>query len=135
MGRLVDNALERRSAMTPRRQSLAAVVAAALLAFTAASGALAAPPLSVGANADVSGFADNESETTVAVNPTNPNNIVIVSNFQTADALMKSVSFDGGTTWSASMIANGSDDLGVACCDPNSSFDAYGNFFLVYLDL
>jgi hypothetical protein len=33
------------------------------------------------------------------------------------------------------MIANGSDDLGVACCDPNAAFDQYGNFFLVYLDL
>jgi len=92
--------------------------------------------LTVGANVDISQFAnDNESETTVAVNPTDPQNIVVVSNFAKADALMKSVIFDGGTTWTASMIANGTDDLGVACCDPNASFDAYGNYFLVYLDL
>jgi len=60
---------------------------------------------------------------------------VVISNFPTADALMESISFDGGATWSARMIADGSDDLGVACCDPNAAFDQYGNFFLVYLDL
>jgi hypothetical protein len=98
------------------------------------SGILAAG-LKVGPNVDISGFADNEAETTVAVNPADPNNVVVVSNFQTADALMESVSFDGGATWSARMIADGSDDLGVACCDPNGAFDQYGNFFLVYLDL
>ena len=122
------------SRLHPRR--LAVVLAASLvLSLGQATGVLAVPALSVGPNVDVSQFADNEAETTVAVNPTNPDNIVIVSNFQTADALMKSVSFDGGTTWTASMIADGSDDLGVACCDPNASFDAYGNYFLVYLDL
>src|SRR5262245_54741568 len=90
------------------------------------SGVLAAG-LRVGPNVDISGFADNEAETTVAVNPANPNNLVVVSNFQTADALMESVSFDGGATWSARMIADGSDELGVACCDPNAAFDQYGN--------
>jgi hypothetical protein len=121
--------------LRPRR--LTVVLAAGLaLALAQATGTLAVPStLTVGSNVDVSQFADNEAETTVAVNPTNPANIVIVSNFQTADALMKSVSFDGGDTWAASMIADGSDDLGVACCDPNGAFDAYGNYFLVYLDL
>jgi hypothetical protein len=122
--------------MTRIRPALAALAASTLITLGAASTALAVPVLSVGPNVDISQFAnDNESETTVAVNPTNPQNIVVVSNFAKADALMKSVSFDGGTTWSASMIADGSDDLGVACCDPNASFDAYGNYFLVYLDL
>ncbi len=90
--------------------------------------------LIVGPNVDVSRFADNEAETTVAVNPTNPRNVVVVSNFQIADALMRSVSFDGGTTWTRGMIANG-DALGTACCDPSIAFDRYGNLFLVYLDL
>lgn len=94
-----------------------------------------APGLTVGPNVDVSRFADNEAETTVAVNPVNPNNVVVVSNFQTADALMEAVSFDGGATWTTRMIADGSDALGVACCDPNAAFDGHGNFFLVYLDV
>jgi hypothetical protein len=122
--------------MSRLRPALAAVAAASLIAFGSVASALALPVLTVGTNVDISGYAnDNESETTVAVNPTNTSNIVVVSNFAKADALMKSVSFDGGATWSASMIADGSDALGVACCDPNGSFDAYGNYFLVYLDL
>lgn len=120
-----------------RFRRIAAPAAVALvLAIGQASGVRAvAPSLAVGPNHDISRFADNEAETTVAVNPVNPNNIVVVSNFQTADALMESVSFDGGSTWSSRMIAEGSDGLGVACCDPNGSFDQYGNYFLVYLDL
>jgi hypothetical protein len=109
-------------------------IAGSVLAISQVSGVLAAG-LTVGPNVDISGFADNEAETTVAVNPANPNNVVVVSNFQTADALMESVSFDGGATWSARMIADGSDSLGVACCDANAAFDEYGNFFLIYLDV
>jgi len=120
------------SRLRPHR--LVVLVASLALMLVPASTALAVPPLNVGPNVDVSQFADNEAETTVAVNPTNPANIIIVSNFQTADALMLSVSVNGGATWNARMIADGSDDLGVACCDPNASFDAYGNYFLVYLD-
>ena len=118
------------------RRGVLPAIAAALLALSQASGVLAvSPSLTVGPNHDISRFADNEAETTVAVNPTNPNNIVVVSNFQSADALMESVSFDGGGTWSSRMIADGSDGLGLACCDPSGSFDQYGNYFLVYLDL
>jgi hypothetical protein len=95
----------------------------------------AQPPMTVGPNVDISMYADNEAETSAAVNPTNPRNVIVVSNFQTADALMESVSFDGGITWTPRMIANGSDGLGIACCDPNGSFDTYGNYFLTYLDL
>jgi hypothetical protein len=117
------------------RRAFAPVFIAMILAVSQVSAALAASGLTVGPNVDISRFADNEAETTIAVNPTNPNNVVVVSNFQRADALMQSVSFDGGATWSARMIADGTDSLGVACCDPNGAFDQYGNYFLVYLDL
>ena len=122
--------------MTRSRARRAPLLATAgiVMAISQVSSVFAAS-LKVGPNVDISGFADNEAETTVAVNPANPNNVVVVSNFQTADALMESVSFDGGTTWSARMLADGSDDLGVACCDPNAAFDQYGNLFLIYLDL
>jgi hypothetical protein len=119
--------------LQPRRLAVA-LAAGLVLTLGQAAATLAVPVLSVGPSIDISGYADNESETTVAVNPTDPANIVVVSNFAIADALMKSVSFDGGATWSHSMIADGSDDLGVACCDPNGAFDAFGNYFLVYLD-
>jgi hypothetical protein len=118
-----------------RSSSLLALPASLVLAFSVTLPVFGAQPtLTVGTNVDISKFADNEAETTVAVNPTNPRNVVVVSNFQTADALMESVTFDGGATWTAHMIANGSDALGVACCDPNAAFDSYGNYFLVYLD-
>src|SRR4051794_12255846 len=123
------------------RSRVARSVTLLVLATTliAAQAALAARPpassLVVGPNIDISRVADNEAETTVAVNPANPNNIVVFSNFQTADALLQAVSFDGGATWTSRMVANGTDDLGVACCDANASFDRFGNLFVVYLDL
>src|SRR5437879_9037293 len=90
-----------RSAMIRSRAGRALLLATAgiFLAISQVSGVFAAS-LTVGPNVDISGFADNEAETTVAVNPANPNNVVVVSNFQTADALMESVTFDGGAPWS-----------------------------------
>src|SRR6266699_1379538 len=88
---------------------------------------------SIPANIDVSQRLTNESEETVAVNPTNPNNIVIVTNVDhPAAGLFEGVSFDGGATWTTSLIGDG-DNLGIACCDPTLSFDEHGNLFLSYL--
>src|SRR6266699_2910194 len=85
------------------------------------------------ANVDVSQRMGNESEETVAVNPTNPKNIVIVTNVDhPAAGLFEGVSFDGGSTWTTKLIAD-NDNLGDACCDPSLSFDSYGNLFLTYL--
>ncbi len=126
--------LRARRAFLPIAASL--ILAASQLSSVVAAGPRPpAPSLTVGPNVDVSRFADNEAETTVAVNPVHPNNVVVVSNFQIADALMEAVTFDGGATWTTRMIADGSDALGVACCDPNAAFDEFGNFFLVYLDM
>jgi hypothetical protein len=75
----------------------------------------------------------SESEDTVAVNPRNPKNVVIVSNIEGRDpGLFVGVSFDGGRTWVKRIIGN-NDNLGDACCDPSLSFDEYGNLFLTYL--
>jgi hypothetical protein len=131
-----DSIPEELAVTQPLRRLTLAALAGVLIAAAQVGTAIAVPPgLTVGANVDISEFADNESETTVSVNPTNPLNVVVVSNFQVADGLMESVSFDGGASWTARTIADGSDGLGVACCDPNGSFDRYGNYFLVYLDL
>lgn len=110
------------------------VVAAGLaLACAVAGGAGAAPIV----NVDVSQRALNESEEAIAVNPTDPNNIVIVSNVGHREAgltagMFAAVSFDGGATWLRRLIGN-NDNLGDACCDPSLSFDQYGNLFLTYL--
>jgi hypothetical protein len=88
---------------------------------------------SVPTNIDVSQRHTNESEEAVAVNPTNPENIVIVTNVDfPAAGLFKGVSFDGGSTWTTTLIGD-NDNLGAACCDPSLSFDSYGNLFLTYL--
>jgi hypothetical protein len=90
-------------------------------------------------NVDVSQRHLNESEEAIAVNPTNPNNIVIVTNFGHLESgipsgMFKAVSFDGGATWTKSLIAlGGNDPLGDGCCDPSLSFDEYGNLFFTYL--
>jgi hypothetical protein len=106
-----------------------ALIAPSLAARIGHAARLAAPPL----NVDVSQRATNESEETVAVNPTNPRNIVIVTNVVFPDAgLFEGVSFDGGATWATKIIAD-NDNLGAACCDPSLSFDSFGNLFLTYL--
>src|SRR5438067_1280648 len=106
------------------------VLAWVLLAVTGA-GAAPVP------NVDVSQRHLNESEAAIAVNPTNRNNIVIVTNVGHREAglaagMFEAVSFDGGATWSRHLIGN-NDNLGDACCDPSLSFDQYGNLFLTYL--
>jgi BNR/Asp-box repeat len=110
----------------------------ALLAGTAPGvpvvhGVRAAPPRPQPVSVDVSRRAGNESEETIAVNPTNPDNIVIVTNIaEGAAGLFAGVSFDGGRTWANRIIGNG-DNLGDSCCDPSLAFDQYGNLFLAYL--
>jgi hypothetical protein len=90
-------------------------------------------------NVDVSQRHLNESEEAIAVNPTNPDNIVIVTNIGHAEAgltagMFEAVSFDGGLTWTTKLIALGTNDpLGDSCCDPSLSFDEYGNLFMTYL--
>src|SRR5437763_5402885 len=104
----------------------------------------AAPVATVGAtfrgtpaNVDVSRRHLNESEETIAVNPTNPRNVVIVTNVGHREAgltagMFAAVSFDGGHTWARRLIGN-DDQLGDACCDPSLAFDRFGNLFLTYL--
>jgi hypothetical protein len=108
---------------------LGLVVAACCAALCVVLPAAAAPPV----NVDISQRHTNESEEAIAVNPTNPNNIVEVSNVDfPRSGMLEGVSFDGGQTWTTKLIGSG-DNLGDACCDPSLSFDQYGNLFLTYL--
>jgi hypothetical protein len=113
--------------------ALTALVATALVVIPAGGGAV--PP-----NVDVSQRVGNESEEAIAVNPTNPNNIVVVTNIQEGfSGLFEGVTFDGGLTWTpriigtGDVIGGGADGLGDTCCDPSLAFDQYGNLFLSYL--
>ena len=106
----------------------ASLCIASLAAVTAGAGQPRRPdpPPS---NVDISQRHLNESEEAIAVNPTNPQNIVMVSNVDFPVAgMFEGVSLDGGQTWTTKLIGN-NDDLGDACCDPSLSFDNYGNLF------
>jgi len=118
--------------------AFAALTAVALVATPA--GAQAAPQAAATpTNVDVSQRHLNESEEAIAVNPTNPNNIVIFTNFGHAESgipagMFLAVSFDGGQTWTRRLVGlGGADPLGDACCDPSLSFDEHGNLFMTYL--
>src|SRR5690348_9570992 len=118
--------------------AVATVTGAALAAgptALAAAQAGAATPV----NVDISQRHLNESEEAIAVNPTNPDNIVTVTNVGHGEAglaagMFEGVSFDGGKTWTTKLIGLGAGDpLGDGCCDPSLSFDQYGNLFMTYL--
>src|ERR671936_58696 len=111
--------------------TVAAFFSALCIVLLVAIPAGAAPPPPT--NVDISQRHTNESEESIAVNPTNPNNIVEVSNVDFPEAgMLEGVSFDGGQTWTTKLIGD-NDNLGDACCDPSLSFDRYGNLFLTYL--
>src|SRR5512143_926579 len=62
-------------------------------------------------NVDISQRHLNESEEAIAVNPTNPNNIVVFTNIGHREAgltagMLLGVSFDGGTTWTTRIVGN-----------------------------
>src|SRR5918911_371178 len=103
------------------------VIALALLALSISANPTAASgptPL----NVDVSQRHGNESEEAIAVNPTNPNNIVIFTNIaEGVNGMFLAVSFDGGITWNRRIVGEGNDVFGDTCCDPSVAFDEYGN--------
>ena len=136
MGYSLDAPLEGRGTM--HKGSLVGVLLVALAVLSLVSTPTGGG--SISANVDISQRLGNESEEAIAVNPTNPRNIVVVTNIQEGfSGLFEGVSFDGGQTWTRKIIADGpgigkgADGLGDSCCDPSLSFDRYGNLFLSYV--
>ena len=118
----------------------ASALAIAVLGVSSVGAAGSTRPVSPStpANINASQRLGNQSEESVAINPTNPNNVVIVTNIDgTAPGMFEAVSLDGGKTWLKRLIATGApgDPLGPSCCDPSLSFDHYGNLFMTYLYL
>ena len=77
---------------------------------------------------NVSATTGNQAESFVNVNPTNPNNIVAISNTN-ANSIFRAYSTNGGATWTRGTIATN-----VACCDGQAAWDTFGNLFLVYIN-
>jgi len=85
-------------------------------------------------NINASAAAGNEAEDAIAVNPTNPSNIVTMATLPDpgVKGLFEGVSFDGGSTWVRQVIGTG-EPLGEICCDQQLAWDRFGNLWMVYL--
>jgi hypothetical protein len=105
--------------------SLATLTLALVLAVPAA----AVP--SIPANSNTSARPGNEAEDAIAVNPTNPSNIVTMATLpDVPSGLFEGVSFDAGRTWTRKVIGTGG-QLGEICCDQQLAWDPYGNLWMV----
>jgi hypothetical protein len=110
-------------------RSLVPVAVIAAVFAPAASAKTAVP-----ANIDVSVMTGNEAEDAIAVNPTDPDNIVAMSVLPgAAIGIFEGASFDGGQTWVRQVIGD-DDELGNICCDQQLAWDEFGNLWMVYLD-
>jgi hypothetical protein len=90
----------------------------------------AGPPL----NFNVTAMSGNEAEDAIAVNPTNPSNVVAMSTLPDVVAgLAVGVSFNGGQTWARRVIGTAGDPLGEICCDQQLAWDRFGNLWMTYL--
>lgn len=84
-------------------------------------------------NVNVSNLVGNESEVSIAINPTNPLNMVIVGHSPAAVAMNTFFTLDGGQTWT--LVALGAAADGQANClrtDPTVAFDANGTVYAGY---
>src|SRR5262249_54758255 len=112
--------------------SLAAIAAAVLSLYPLSPAS--AQSLSVGPNINISHRAGNDDEGAIAVNPTNPQNLFVTCNLESAAALFCAFSTAAGPTWPTRTMATGPDGLTGACCDPSMAFDSFGNLFVCYIN-
>ena len=101
-------------------------------ALATATLAAAAP---IPTNFNVTAMPGNEAEDAIAVNPTNPSNVVAMSTLPDVVAgLAVGVSFNSGVTWTRSVIGSTTaDPLGDICCDQQLAWDRFGNLWMTYL--
>ncbi len=107
-------------------------------------GPAASPPgggiLTASPPVNASQWANNQAETTIAIDPTNPQRLFTSAvSFSNANGLFAAYSTDGGVNWNrrimAMGVATGNDSLPAAADDPQAAFDQFGNLFLVYRTL
>src|SRR5207248_6432087 len=102
---------------------------ALLPSSTAKASSASTPP-----NYDASSMHGNEAEDAIAINPTNPQNVVAMSTLPDVTAgLAVDVTFNGGSTWTRQVIGAGGGDLGDICCDEQLAWDRFGNLWMTYL--
>jgi hypothetical protein len=115
----------------PAAQSEGSVVSgpSSSMSAAAAMGALSGDP----AAADVLAGEDALSEVSIDVNPTDPNNQVIVGHDASLETMNTFYTTDGGLTWSPVIIGNATDGLTSNFrFDPTVAFDDDGNVYVGY---
>jgi hypothetical protein len=99
------------------------------LATAMLAGAAALPT-----NFDSSVMLGNEAEDAIAVNPTNPSNVVTTSTLPgPVSGIFRGASFNRGRSWTRGVIGGPGDPLGEICCDQQLAWDRFGNLWMVYL--
>jgi len=116
-----------------RGRFLSTIVLGLGAALATATLATAAAPIPT--NFNVTAMPGNEAEDAIAVNPTNPSNVVAMSTLPDVPAgLAVGVTFNAGSTWTRSVIgATAADPLGDICCDQQLAWDRFGNLWMTYL--
>jgi len=112
-----------------RRLIVAVCVAVCALVTAMLAGAAVLPT-----NFNSSALTGNDAEDAIAVNPTNPSNVVTMSTLASVPAgLSANASFNGGRTWTRHVIGGVGDPLGEICCDEQLAWDSFGNLWMAYL--
>ena len=114
-----------------------AVVPHPLLLATGGMG-VTTTTLSRGADVNASLLASTQGEVAIAVNPTNPQNVVLMANGGTSDSGAQFIanSLDGGATWTIRPLGFAQDNSGSANSvrfDGALAFDRFGNLHVTYM--
>ena len=132
MGEVSDKGKEE-ATMKSRRRMPYFIVAIAL-SIGARSSVMAG--VTTGPNVNISNIPGPQSEVGIAVNPTNPLNIVVVANeIMDFTKLVVWYSADRGATWTPNFVDENEDGFGAddVRFDPNVAFDSDGNVYVVYI--
>lgn len=101
-------------------------------------GVVLTPTLTPRGDVNISRLASSQTEVVVGVNPTNPQNLVAMSNGGTTDPSAQFIanSFDGGNTWTIRSLGVLQDGIGGATSDRFDGalvFDRFGNLHVTYM--
>lgn len=124
---------------TPEANTLVGNAQARNLGFEAREAvtpAAAQGPATVGTNVNVSNEAGPQSETDIAIDPTDPNHLIGGSNSISSDGAMRVYeSFDGGQTWTNSKLPLAAAPVNGFTSDPAVTFDKKGNAYYSFLGI
>jgi subtilisin-like proprotein convertase family protein len=88
------------------------------------------------ADVNISQLGGSQEEVSIAVNPTNPLNLVTLSNGGAGNSEFIAYSMDGGKNWIQSPLTNSDDNVGGFNSDRFDGavkFDSFGNCHIVYM--